>query len=91
MSTRSGRDRFFMMGDNSPREQGQPGLGDRTGYPPGSVDRPQALGGPTSAPDRQGVLRLLAARESVRARYPAVNRDFRIPFRPYFERMKWIR
>jgi signal peptidase I len=84
-----GPDRFFLLGDNSPRSKDSRGWGtadtdwDSTGRQSWEVPR-QLLTGkafyvywPHGVPFGPAALRL--------------NRDTRIIFRPYFERMKWIR
>ncbi|WP_165244350.1 signal peptidase I [Paludisphaera soli] len=83
-----GDDRFLMMGDNSPRSK------DSRGWD--SFDR----GWDTV--DRQSweVPRSLVTGKAFFVYWPhgvpfgpsiPVSHDFRVPFRPYFERMRWIR
>ena len=72
MSTRSAQDRFLMMGDNSPRSKDSRGWD--SSDPAWDTAEPQVLGSPPQPADRQGVLRLLAARRAVRARHPAQPR-----------------
>ena len=75
---RDRQDRFFMLGDNSPRSKDSRGWG--TGRSDvGRDDRPQGLGGPPAVPDRQGVLRLLAARGAVLARDHPVRAGLPVP------------
>ena len=83
-----GADRFFMMGDNSPCSKDSRGWGridsawDESDRKPWEVPRPLMTGRafyvywPHGVPFGPNI---------------AVTHDFRIPFRPYFERMKWIR
>jgi signal peptidase I len=83
-----GPDRYFMMGDNSPRSKDSRGWGrddsawDTTNRKSWEVPRQLLTGkafyvywphGVPFGPDIQ------------------LSHDFRIPFRPYVERMKWIR
>lgn len=83
-----GSDRFMMMGDNSPRSK------DSRGWD--SSDRAWDVF------DRKSweVPRSLVTGKAFYVYWPhgvpfgpnlTSNRDFRIPFRPYFERMRWIR
>lgn len=85
-----GPDRFFMLGDNSPRSKDSRGWGryDRTWDENGDrksweVPRHYLTGKafyiywPHGVPFWPEIFRL--------------GRDFRFPFRPYFERMRWIR
>jgi len=83
-----GDDRFLMMGDNSPRSK------DSRGWD--SFDRPWDV------VDRKSweVPRSLVTGKAFFVYWPhgvpfgpdiRLSRDFRIPFRPYFERMRWIR
>lgn len=85
-----GDDRFMMMGDNSPRSKDSRGWdsADRFWEPP--------------APDREPweVPRDLITGKAFFIYWPhgvpfglslKINRDMRLPFRPYVERMKWIR
>ena len=66
----------MMLGDNSPRSKDSRGWDNRDRYDPDYPDvgwdtsQPRELGGPPVVADRQGVLRLLAARQAVRARHP---------------------
>jgi signal peptidase I len=83
-----GADRFFMMGDNSPCSKDSRGWGmddsawDDSDRKPWEVPRPLMTGRafyvywPHGVPFGPNI---------------ALTHDFRIPFRPYFERMKWIR
>ncbi len=83
-----GADRFFMMGDNSPCSKDSRGWGrddsawDDSDRKPWEVPRPLMTGRafyvywPHGVPIWPNI---------------AVTHDFRIPFRPYLERMKWIR
>ena len=83
-----GQDRFFMMGDNSPRSKDSRGWGsddsawDTTDRKPWEVPRELLTGKAFYVYWPHG--------------YPiwpniGFNRDTRLTFRPYFERMKWIR
>ncbi|AMV36933.1 signal peptidase I [Planctomyces sp. SH-PL62] len=83
-----GDDRFMMMGDNSPRSK------DSRGWD--SFDRAW------DTVDRQSweVPRSLVTGKAFFVYWPhgvpfgpdfRLSRDFRVPFRPYFERMRWIR
>jgi signal peptidase I len=83
-----GQDRFMMMGDNSPRSK------DSRGWDQADLDW-----------DPQGrksweVPRDLITGKAFYVYWPhgvpfgpqvQISRDSRVPFRPYFERMKWIR
>jgi len=83
-----GSDRYFMMGDNSPRSKDSRGWGlDDSAWDPG---------------DRKSheVPRQLVTGKAFYVYWPhgvpiwpdvAITRDIRPIFRPYFERMKWIR
>ena len=83
-----GADRFFMMGDNSPCSKDSRGwtrkdsAWDDSDRKTWEVPRPLVTGRafyvywPHGVPIWPNI---------------AVTNDFRIPFRPYFERMKWIR
>ena len=83
-----GPDRFFMMGDNSPRSKDSRGWGsDDSAWDPS---------------DRKAweVPRQLVTGKAFYVYWPhgvpfgpdiRLNHDTRILFRPYFERMKWIR
>jgi signal peptidase I len=91
---------FFMMGDNSPRSADSRGWSDADQI----VRDPQSgevLGG--WDPEKREAWELpesLLVGKAFFVYWPhgvpfwpeiAINRDFRIPFRPYFERMRWIR
>ena len=85
-----GQDRFFMLGDNSPRSKDSRGWGTR-GLGLGRDDRAQSAGkspGSSSPARRSTSTGRTACRSGPIFR---LGRDFRFPFRPYFERMKWIR
>jgi signal peptidase I len=83
-----GSDRYFMLGDNSPRSKDSRGWGlDDSAWDPG---------------DRKSheVPRRLVTGKAFYVYWPhgvpfgpdvAITRDIRPVFRPYFERMKWIR
>ncbi len=83
-----GSDRYFMLGDNSPRSKDSRGWGlDDSAWDPG---------------DRKSheVPRQLVTGKAFYVYWPhgvpvwpdlAITRDIRPIFRPYFERMKWIR
>jgi hypothetical protein len=82
-----GEDRFMMLGDNSPRSKDSRGWGqadaswDPTGRQKWEVPRSMLTGKafciywPHGKPFGPDI---------------RLGPDFRIPFRPYFERMKWI-
>ncbi len=86
-----GADRFFMMGDNSPRSSDSRAWGHKRDR---RWDRPE---------DREN---WEVPRQNLTGKaffvywphgvpfwpaIPILGRDFRVPFRPYIERMKWIR
>jgi signal peptidase I len=88
---RVGPDRFFMMGDNSPRSSDSRAWGHKRNR---EWDRPE---------DREN---WEVPRQNLTGKaffvywphgvpfwpsIPILGRDFRVPFRPYIERMKWIR
>ena len=84
-----GLDRFMMMGDNSPRSK------DSRGWD--SKDREWDT---VSNREKWEVPRSLVTGKAFCVYWPHgkpfgpdihVSDDFRLPFRPYFERMKWIR
>jgi signal peptidase I len=83
-----GADRFFMMGDNSPCSKDSRGWGrddsawDDSDRKTWEVPRPLMTGRAFYVYWPHGV--------PFGPNLP-VTHDFRIPFRPYFERMKWIR
>jgi signal peptidase I len=83
-----GSDRYFMLGDNSPRSKDSRAwdLGDRAwdegDRRPWEVPRRLVTGKAFFVYWPHGV--------PIWPDIP-ITRDFRIPFRPYFERMKWIR
>jgi signal peptidase I len=83
-----GPDRFFMMGDNSPCSKDSRGWG--------------RLDSEWDESDRKSweVPRALVTGKAFYVYWPhgvpiwpniGLSHDFRIPFRPYFERMRWIR
>jgi signal peptidase I len=83
-----GSDRFFMMGDNSPCSKDSRGWGridsewDESDRKPWEVPRSLVTGKAFYVYWPHGV-----------PVWPdfGLSHDFRVPFRPYFERMKWIR
>jgi signal peptidase I len=95
-----GEDRFLMLGDNSPQSKDSRGWSDedrrKPEYP---IDHPNA-GWDESNRASWEVPRNLLTGKAFFVYWPhgkpfgpelQISRDFRIPFRPYFERMKWIR
>ena len=91
-----GADRFLMMGDNSPRSKDSRGWDNRDRYDP---DYPES-GWDTSNRASWEVPRALLTGKAFFIYWPhgkpfgpdiRLSRDLRLPFRPYFERMKWIR
>jgi signal peptidase I len=83
-----GEDRYMMLGDNSPRSK------DSRGWSNGDSDWD-----PTNRASWE-VPRSLLTGKAFFVYWPhgvplwpdlRINRDFRFPFRPYVERMKWIR
>jgi hypothetical protein len=91
-----GPGRYMMMGDNSPRSKDGRGWQTNDRYNP---DFPEQ-GWDTSDRQYYEVPESLLIGKAFFIYWPhgkpfgpdiRVNRDFRIPFRPYFERMKWIR
>ena len=95
-----GKDRFFMMGDNSPRSKDSRGWGQADKYVPADPDRGEPQRGwDPSGRERWEVPRSLLTGKAFCVYWPhgkpfgpdiRIRPDFRIPFRPYFERMKWI-
>ena len=65
-----GQDRFMMMGDNSPRSKDSRGWDNRSDSAWDPTSNRRVAGRSPRAAHRQGVLRLLAARQAVRARHP---------------------
>ena len=97
-----GEDRFMMFGDNSPRSRdGRDWHETDRLYPSDSVAGTEdSSGWDTSNRRSWEVPRKLIAGKAFSVFWPhgkpfwpniKVTSDFRIPFRPYFERMKWIR
>jgi signal peptidase I len=89
-----GSDRFLMLGDNSPRSKDSRGWGDEDRYDPDTK-----TGWDTSRRERWEVPRPLVTGKAFCVYWPhgkpfgpsiSLGPDFRIPFRPYFERMKFI-
>jgi signal peptidase I len=83
-----GPDRYFMMGDNSPRSKDSRGWGN------------DDAAWDTTDRKRWEVPRQLLTGKAFYVYWPhgvpfgpdiKVTHDFRLPFRPYVERMKWIR
>jgi signal peptidase I len=93
---RIGPDRFMMLGDNSPRSKDSRGWDNRDRYDP---DYP-TIGWDSSNRASWEVPRSLLTGKAFFVYWPhgkpfgpdiRVRRDFRLPFRPYVERMKFIR
>ncbi len=95
-----GVDRFMMLGDNSPRSKDSRGWSRIDQYIPADPE----TGMPEQGWDASGrqkweVPRAMLTGKAFCVYWPhgkpfgpkfRLNPDFRIPFRPYFERMKWI-
>lgn len=90
-----GRDRYMMLGDNSPRSKDSRGWSNADRY-----DASFGSGWDTSDRAYYEVPRAMLTGKAFFIYWPhgkpfgpniQISRDFRIPFRPYFERMKWIR
>lgn len=91
-----GPDRFMMLGDNSPRSKDSRGWDNRDRYDPDYPD----VGWDTTNRASWEVPRSLLTGKAFYVYWPhgkpfgpdiRLGRDFRIPFLPYFARMKWIR
>jgi signal peptidase I len=91
-----GPDRFMMLGDNSPRSKDSRGWHTRDRYDP---DYPYT-GWDTTNRAFWEVPRALLTGKAFFVYWPhgqpfgpdiRLTKDFRVPFRPYFQRMKWIR
>jgi len=91
-----GPDRFMMMGDNSPRSKDGRGWDNKDRLNPDFPDQ----GWDSSNRETWEVPRALIPGKAFFVYWPhgkpigpdiRINTDFRIPFRPYVERMKWIR
>ena len=91
-----GPDRYMMLGDNSPRSKDSRGWDNRDRYDPEHPD----YGWDTTDRASWEVPRALLTGKAFFVYWPhgkpfgpdiRLSRDFRVPFRPYFERMKWIR
>lgn len=94
-----GPDRFLMMGDNSPRSRDSRGWNNRDRLNPDDPDSPDS-GWDRSDRESWEVPRALLTGKAFFVYWPhgkpfgpdiRLNHDFRIPFRPYVERMRWIR
>jgi len=90
-----GADRYMMLGDNSPRSKDSRGWANGDRY-----DESFGTGWDTSNRAYYEVPRAMLTGKAFFVYWPhgkpfgpnvQINRDFRIPFRPYVERMKWIR
>jgi Signal peptidase, peptidase S26 len=91
-----GPDRYMMLGDNSPRSKDSRGWDQRDRYDP---EYPEVGWDQTNRASWE-VPRSLLTGKAFFVYWPhgkpfgpdiRVKRDFQLPFRPYFERMKWIR
>jgi signal peptidase I len=91
-----GPDRFMMLGDNSPRSKDSRGWDSRDRYDP---DYPYT-GWDTTNRASWEVPRALLTGKAFFVYWPhgrpfgpdiRLTKDFRVPFWPYFQRMKWIR
>jgi signal peptidase I len=89
-------DRFLMLGDNSPRSKDSRGWDNHDRYDP---DNPEYGWDPSNRASWE-VPRALITGKAFFVYWPhgkpfgpdiRLSRDFRIPFRPYLERMRWIR
>jgi signal peptidase I len=90
-----GQDRFLMLGDNSPMSRDSRGWRNEDRYDP-DTDR----GWDRSGRESWEVPRALMTGKAFFVYWPhgqpiwpeiRLSRDFRVPFVPYFSRMKWIR
>ena len=91
-----GPDRFMMLGDNSPRSKDSRGWTTRDRFDPDQPD----YGWDSTNRSSWEVPRALVTGKAFFIYWPhgkpfgpdiRINQDFRVPFRPYLERMKWIR
>jgi signal peptidase I len=91
-----GPERYLMLGDNSPRSKDSRGWDNRDRYDPDYPD----VGWDTSNRAYWEVPRSLLTGKAFYVYWPhgkpfgpdiRLRRDFRVPFLPYFARMKWIR
>jgi signal peptidase I len=94
-----GPDRFMMLGDNSPRSKDSRGWGLADRYSPADPDGTPESGWDPSGREKWEVPRSLLTGKAFCIYWPhgkpfgpdiRVGPDFRIPFRPYLERMKLI-
>ena len=96
-----GRDRFMMLGDNSPMSKDSRGWDTQDRRIP-SIPIEEANSGwdtsnreagkcPAGPVDRKGVFRLLATRQAHLARHRGQSQYPRARSIPYFARMRWIR
>jgi signal peptidase I len=93
-------DRFLMLGDNSPRSKDSRGWGQCDRYvPPDTASGIPERGWEKADRQRWEVPRKLLTGKAFCIYWPhgkpfgpdiRLRPDFRVPFRPYFERMKWI-
>ena len=99
---RIGEDRFMMFGDNSPRSRDGRDWNesDRLEPPDAVAGDEESRGWDTTNRRSWEVPRKLITGKAFAVFWPhgkpfwpniRVTADFRVPFRPYFERMKWIR
>ena len=91
-----GPDRYMMMGDNSPRSKDSRGWDNKDRLDPDYPDQ----GWDSTHRESWEVPRSLITGKAFFVYWPhgkpfgpdiRLNPDFRVPFRPYVERMKWIR
>jgi len=92
-----GANRYMMLGDNSPRSKDGRGWANLDRLDP---NNPDSGGWDTSNREYWEVPRSLLTGKAFYVYWPHgvpfppafhLTRDIRVPFRPYFERMKWIR
>ncbi len=90
-----GQDRFMMLGDNSPRSKDSRGWSDSDRIDPSSPEH----GWDSTGRKPWEVPRSMLTGKAFCVYWPhgkpfgpsfRLSPDFRVPFRPYFERMKWI-
>jgi signal peptidase I len=95
-----GPDNYLMLGDNSPRSKDSRGWDNRDRYDPGDPPRIPEHGWDRSNRASWEVPRSLVTGKAFFVYWPhgkpfgpdiRLSRDFRVPFLPYFARMKWIR